>query len=79
MVVRGDAVIEPRRLLELALEGDRVKAYTETGMSLDRVIQQAIWLAESGPSLGCADLAARVLAKRDAMAARRSVAPLADD
>ena len=60
-------MIEPRRLLELALEGDRVKAYTETGMSLDRVIQQAIWLA------------ARVLAKRDAMAARRSVAPLADD
>lgn len=65
-------MIEPRRLLELALEGDRVKAYTETGMSLDRVIQQAIWLAENEPSLDCADLAARVLTRRDTLAARRA-------
>ena len=28
----------PRRIMELALEGDRVKALTETGMPLDRVI-----------------------------------------
>ncbi len=67
---------QPGRIMELALEGDRVKALTEPGMPLDRVIQQAVFLAETDPSLDHADLAKEVLARRDAMAAKRSAAPL---
>lgn len=66
----------PRRLMELALEGDRVKALTETGMSLDRVIQQALFLAETDPSLDHADLAKEILQRRDALAVKRSATPL---
>lgn len=61
----------PRRLMELALEGDRVAAYTETGMPLSRVIQQALWHAEHA-EVEDADIALRVLEKRDTMAAKRS-------
>lgn len=67
---------QPRRILELALEADPVKAYTETGMPLDRVIQQALYIAESDTSLELADLAQQMLAKRDMMRARRSGARL---
>lgn len=66
----------PRRILQLALAGDRVAAFTETGMSLDRVIQQALWIAEHDPSVDDADLIDQVLAKRDAARARRASAPL---
>ena len=62
----------PRRILELALEGDRVKTYTETGLSLDRIIQQAIYLAETDTSLDLADLAQQVLRRRETLARARS-------
>ena len=68
--------VPPRRLMELALAGDRVTAYHETGMSLDRVIQQAVWLAENEDTSDCADLATRLLAARDQMRAQRSAGPL---
>lgn len=66
----------PRRLMELALEADRVKAYTETGMPLSRVIQQAIYCAETNSSIADADLAGQILEKRDIMAAKRSAEQL---
>lgn len=65
----------PRRLMELALDGDRVQAHAETGLPISRVIQQALWHAEH-PTVGDADLAQRILQRRADMAAKRSSALL---
>lgn len=61
----------PRRLMELALDGDRVQAHAETGLPISRVIQQALWHAEH-PAADDLDVAQRILQSRDIMAAKRA-------